>query len=103
MATIAVTGLSLAPIAFGQDEDEPGGKGKHGRWQQQMGNLSQPEREKLKAAHQKAMQDPAVQGAHEKMKEARKEYRNSMHAAMLKADPSIQPILDKLPAHRRDS
>lgn len=102
MMMILATGLSLAPAAFGQDPDEPEG-GKHGRWQQHMANLSQPEREKLKAAHEKAMQDPTVQTAHEKMKQARKEFRDSMHAAMLKADPSIQPILDKMPGHRHDS
>lgn len=43
---ILVTGLSLASTAFSQDDEEQGGGGKHGRWQQQqMGNLSQPERE----------------------------------------------------------
>jgi len=105
LISILGTGLSLAPAVLGQDqdEDELGGKGKHGHWQQQMANLSQPEREKLKAAHQKAMQDPTVQSAHEKMKAARREFRDSMNAAMLKADPSIQPILDKLPAHHRRS
>ena len=103
MMAILVTGLSLAPTAFSQDDEEEGGRGKHGRWQQQqMGNLSQPEREKLKAAQDKAMQDPAVQSAHEKVKQARKEFRDSMHAAMLKVDPSIQPILDKMPGHRRN-
>jgi hypothetical protein len=45
----------------------------------------------------KAMQDPAVQAAHDKMRQAHKEFRDAMHAAMLKADPSIQPILNKIP------
>ncbi len=43
------------------------------------------------------MQDPSVQAAHEKMKQAHQEFMTSMHAAMLKADPSIQPVLDKIP------
>jgi hypothetical protein len=102
MMSILVSGLALAPAAFGQDPDEPE-TGKHGRWQQQMANLSQPEREKLEAAREKAMQDPAVQTAQEKMKQARKQFRDSLQAAMLKADPSIQPILDKMPAHRHGS
>jgi hypothetical protein len=47
------------------------------------------------------MQDPAVQAAHEKMRQAHKEFRDAMHAAMLKADPSIQPILSKIPGRNR--
>ena len=54
------------------------------------------EREKMKAAHQKAMQDPTVQAAHVKERQARKEFRDAMHAALLKADPSLQPVLDKM-------
>ena len=47
------------------------------------------------------MQDPSVQAAHDKMRAAHEEFRDAMRAAMLKADPSIQPILDKIPAPRR--
>lgn len=43
------------------------------------------------------MQGPAVQSAHETMKQAHQEFRHAIQAAMLKADPAIQPILDKLP------
>jgi hypothetical protein len=43
------------------------------------------------------MQDPAVQTAQEKMRQADNEFRDALHASMLKADPSIQPILDKMP------
>src|SRR2546423_625918 len=61
-------------------------------------NLTDDERARLRAAHQKAMQDPAVQAAREKMRQARREFREIMRPALLKADPSIQPILDKLRA-----
>jgi len=87
--------VQFAPVVFGQDEEQPAGR--H-RWEQRLANLSPEEREKLQAARQKAMQDPAVQAAHDKMRQAAEEFRNAMHAAMLKADPSIQPILNKLPA-----
>jgi hypothetical protein len=62
-----------------------------------LANLTPEEREKLKAARQKAMEDPSVQAAHEKMRQARQEFMTSMRAAMLKADPTIQPVLDKIP------
>src|SRR6476661_9262912 len=59
-------------------------------------NLTEDERARLRAAHQKAMQDPAVQAAQEKLRQARREFRELMRPALLKADPTIQPILDKM-------
>lgn len=63
--------------------------------------LSPEERQKLQTARQTAMQDPSVQAARDKMRQAHKEFRDAMHAAMLKADPSIQPILNKIPSGNR--
>ena len=63
-------------------------------------NLSDDERARLRAAHQKAMQDPAVQAAREKLRQARREFREVLRPALLKADPSIQPILDKIRPER---
>jgi hypothetical protein len=94
--SILAAALQLSPVLFAQGPNE-GAPGRGGRWQNRMANLSADEREKLKAARQKAMQDPGVQAAHEKMRQARKEFMDSMRTAMLKADPSIQPVLDKIP------
>jgi hypothetical protein len=98
--SILAAALQIAPIVFGQDEDQPMGRR---RWEQRLANLSPEERQKLQAAREKAMQDPAVQAAHDKMRQAHKEFRDAMSAAMLKADPSVQPILNKIPQHRRGS
>jgi Spy/CpxP family protein refolding chaperone len=65
-------------------------------------NLTDDERARLRNAHQKAMTDPAVQAARERLRQARREFREVLRPAMLKADPSIQPILDKLRAERPD-
>jgi Spy/CpxP family protein refolding chaperone len=65
-------------------------------------NLTEDERSRLRAAHQKAMQDPALQAAREKLRQARREFREILRPALLKADPSIQPILDKLRTERPD-
>jgi hypothetical protein len=65
-----------------------------------LANLTPEERAKLRAAHQKAITDPAVQAAREKLQQARREFRDVMQPALLKADPSIQPILDKLRSER---
>jgi len=98
--SVLTAALQIAPITFGQDENEPGKGGRH-HHEERFANLSADEREKLKAAHQKAMQDPVVQAAQEKMRQADNEFRNALHASMLKADPSIQPILDKMPKGER--
>jgi Spy/CpxP family protein refolding chaperone len=92
--SILAAALQLAPAVFSQDQ-ERGQRGK--RWEQRLAGLSPEERQKIQAARQKAMQDPAVQASREKMRQAHKEFRDAMHAAMLKADPSIQPVLDKIP------
>jgi uncharacterized protein YbaA (DUF1428 family) len=100
LITMSILGVALqvAPVIRAQD-DEQGKRGR--RWEQHMANLSPDERQKFEAARQKAMQDPSVQAAHDKMRQAHKEFRDAMRAAMLKADPSIQPILNKMPAGNR--
>ena len=94
--SIFAAALQIAPVAFSQDTGEPQ-KGSKQHQGGRFANLSPDEREKMKAAEQKAMQDPTVQAAKEKMRQASKEFQDTMRAALLKADPSIQPILDKMP------
>jgi Spy/CpxP family protein refolding chaperone len=92
-------GLQLAPAVFAQPPDKPNRPfqmERRARW----ANLTDEERGKLKAAHQKAMEDPAVRAAQEKLRQARREFREVMRPALLKADPSIQPILEKMRAER---
>ena len=98
--SILAAALQIMPISFGQDANEPG-KGGPRHQEERFANLSADEREKLKAARQKAMQDPLVQAAQEKRRQADKEFHDALHASMLKADPSIQPILDKMPKGER--
>lgn len=93
--SILIALLQFSPVVFGQSPSNEGAR--RGRWQQRLANLSPEEREKLKAARQKAMQDPGVQAAHNKMRQARREFVTSMRAAMVKADPSVKPVLDKIP------
>jgi hypothetical protein len=94
--SILASALQITPITFGQDANEPG-KGGPRHHEERFANLAPDEREKLEAAHEKAMQDPVVQAAQEKMRQADKEFHDALHASMLKADPSLQPILDKMP------
>lgn len=67
--------------------------------------LNKEERQKLMAAREKAKENPAVKAAEAKLKDAktpeerrnaRGELREAMHKAMLEADPSLAPILEKI-------
>jgi len=59
-------------------------------------SLSQDEKDKVKAAMEKALQDPKVKEARDKMEAAAKELRDATQAAAVAADPSVEPILKKL-------
>ena len=68
-------------------------------------SLTPEQRQQLKAARQKAKDDPTVQAAREKMRDARgpeakraaaREMHEAIKAAMLKADPSLGSLLDQL-------
>ena len=97
--TLAAT-LQFAPELWAQPPpDKPGRRfqiERHPRW----ASLSDEERAKLKAAHQKALADPAVWAARDRLRKARREFREILRPALLKADPSIQPILEKMRAER---
>jgi hypothetical protein len=89
--------LQFGPATFAQDSDgqEYGKRGRHARF---LADLSTEERAKLRAAHHAAMADPAVQAAKDRQRAAAREFRELKRSRMLQADPTIQPILDKLPA-----
>ena len=73
-------------------------------------SLNRDEREKLLAALERAHDDPTVQAAKEKKWDAitpaertvaREVYRKAIQEAMIKVDPSLAPILEKLSAKAR--
>lgn len=71
---------------------------RHQRWN----SLSEDERVKLKAALEKAVVDPEVRTVRDRLHEARREFRKVMRPALIKADPSVQPILEKVQAERAE-
>jgi hypothetical protein len=99
VSTIAAA-LQCAPTTFAQDSDaqEFGKRGRHARF---LADLSVEERAKLRTAHHAAMADPAVQAAKDRQRAAAREFRELKHARMLQADPTIQPILEKMRARGR--
>lgn len=61
-----------------------------------VNKLSLEDQLKLRAAQQKAMQDPEMQAALKKRNEALKEFRAAYRASLIKADPSVAPILEQV-------
>ena len=57
--------------------------------------LSLEEQTKLRSAHDMAMRDPALMQSRARYEQARKDFRDRLRDALLKADPSVQPILEK--------
>ena len=98
VSAVAVA-MQFNSASFAQAPDEQG-YGKRARHARFLSNLSGDERAKLRAAHQQAMADPAVQAAKDRQRAAAQEFRQLKRQRMLQADPTIQPILDKMPARR---
>ena len=65
-------------------------------------SLTPEERDKIKAAHKAVKNNPEVVQARTKMIEQVKAFRGTRTTAMLKADPSLAPILEKFDAARKE-
>ena len=96
----ATAALQFSTTAWAQQEPDADDYGRPGRHAKMLANLSPDERAKLRAAHRQAMADPAVQAAKDRRRQAAREFRDLKRSRMLQADPTIQPILDKMPARR---
>lgn len=86
------------PGKWGKPGDNPPGGGG-------FGFLSEGDRERFLAAREKAKDDPAVIAARDKRDQAKtpeermqaaKEFHEAMRAALLKVDPTLAPILDRI-------
>jgi len=96
MALVLVAGLQFSTNASAQPRP---GQGRAGArpMREAWSQLSPDEKAKLRGARQSALSDPSVQASRERMREARRQFHDSMRSAMMKADPTVQPILEKLP------
>src|SRR5437868_3908015 len=62
--------------------------------------LSMEEQARFRSARDMAMRDPALAATRQRYEQARNEFRNKLREALLKADPSVQPILEKVRRQR---
>lgn len=89
---------SVSAPAPGAPVEEAGFRhgGRKGALGEKMAALTPEERQRLKAAHQKAMADPAVVAARADKSTDKRAFHKAMHDAMLRADPTIGDVLAKL-------
>src|SRR6476620_2456597 len=64
---------------------------------ERFAGLSRDEQARLRTAHDTAMRDPALAATRQRYEQARNEFRDKL----LKADPSVQPILEKVRRQRQ--
>ena len=80
-----------------------GGPGR-GEWRHHEGgplaNLTDAERQELRTASEQIKENAQLKAAHEAVKQAMANLRQTRNQLLLQADPNIQPILDKIEASR---
>jgi hypothetical protein len=87
--------LALLP-ASGFAQGPQGNDLRRGRFS----GLSREEQARFRSAHDAAMRDPALAASRQRYEQARNEFREKLREGLLKADPSVQPILEKVRRHR---
>ena len=100
-AAMLAADSSLAPVLDKIKEARDRAKEMRGNFE----SLTPEQKQQLKAARSAAKDDPAVQAAREKIRNAQqpeakraaaKEMHEAVKSAMLKADPNLGPLLEKL-------
>lgn len=94
LATIALAILT-AGLAGAKPKSPPPVDGGGPLFEKMLEKLDPKQRERMKAAHEKALQDPEIREARERVAAAANDLREKMRAAMLKADPGLEEVMKK--------
>jgi|tagenome__1003787_1003787.scaffolds.fasta_scaffold19170631_2 hypothetical protein len=95
VATIVAFG-QFVPSAKGQDPDNTATVNEFKRREENLGKLDVEDQLKVRAAQQKALEDPEMKAALEQRDKAIREFRAKLREKMVAADPSVKPILDRI-------
>lgn len=88
------------PSPAGSPADQPGWK-KHGKPRgPEAAGLDREEAQRLAAAREKAKNDPTVRSLQAARDSVEQQFENAMKAAILAADPSLAPTLEKISQSR---
>ena len=93
---LAVLCFTIVPCAKSQEADGTDLQREVNERDLRVSRLPIEEQLKLRAAQQKALEDPLVKAAMEKRNRAIDEYRAAIRASMIKSDPSMEAILNKV-------
>ena len=96
VAILAAATTQLAPLACAQEVDGSEIDKQLTEREGKINKLTLEEQLKLRAAQQKAAEDPAIKAALEKRNLAIEEFRKALHESMVKADPALEAILAKI-------
>lgn len=88
--------VQINPFTYAQTTDGSDLRREVRERDERINKLSTDDQLKLRAAEQKAAEDPAVKAALEKRNKAIQEFRAALRASMIKADPTVAPILEKV-------
>jgi hypothetical protein len=88
--------IQINPFACAQTLDGSDLRREVREREERVNKLSTEDQLKLRAAEQMAAEDPDVKAALEKRNKAIQEFRAVLRASMIKADPTLQPILEKV-------
>jgi hypothetical protein len=95
LATIFALG-PLLPLVKAEDPDDTPVMNEFKRREENARNLSLDDQLILRGAQQKALEDAGVKAAVKKRDEAIVEFRETLRAAMIAADPKVKPVLDRI-------
>lgn len=101
MIAMGITGLLFVLPVRAQDEAKR--HERHRKLWEFLTTLSAGDREKYQAARKQAAANPEVAAAAKRRKKADEEYHKLLRREILKKDPSLAPLLDKLSElHKHD-
>ncbi len=92
----AVTLGPLLSLVQAEEPNQTATMNEFKRREENLGRLSIEDQLKVRAAQQKALEEPAVKAALENRDKAVIEFRAKLRAAMVAADPAVKPILEKI-------
>ena len=98
VAPLLVGAFGLVSVSSAQVVDGSDLRMQEREREELINKLPADEQVKLRAAQQKAIQDPEVIAAIEKRNKALAEFATVLRESLLKNDPQIQIILDKIAA-----
>ncbi len=101
---LTLSALVASPV-LAQDntppKDGPGGKHMGGRPGGGGGMLTPEEREQLKDAREAALKaNPSLETEGKDLMAKMEAYKKKLNAAMIKADPKVEPLITKMESHR---